>query len=135
MSLRPHCKSTDFYLRPFQNASNQSFSAQPVGRHKLSQIVKDICRKGGLPGFRSNHSLRASSATRMYDACVDEQLICEVTGHRSNAVRSYKRTNQGKKEEISKVIQGIQSDNVNMVNRPKSTNAQQNLSITLNINV
>ena len=44
------------------------------------------------PGFYTNHSLRTTAATWLFDAGVDEQLIMTRTGHRSVAgVRSYKR--------------------------------------------
>ena len=42
----------------------------------------------------------------MFDAEVDGQLICEVKGHRSNAVWSYKRTNAAKKRKLSSLVQG-----------------------------
>jgi len=52
----------------------------------------------GLMTFFTNHSLRTSAATRLYDAGVDEQLIMLQTGHRSTAgVRSYKRTSNALK--------------------------------------
>jgi integrase len=36
-----------------------------------------------LKGRYTNHSLRATTATRLYQAGVEEQLIMERTGHRS----------------------------------------------------
>lgn len=36
-----------------------------------------------IQGFRTVHSLRATTATRLYQAGVDKQLIVERTGHRS----------------------------------------------------
>lgn len=44
---------------------------------KLASMVKRLCEAGGIQGFKTNHSLRATAATRLYDAKVDEQLICE----------------------------------------------------------
>lgn len=79
-------------------------SNQCVGRHKLAQTVADICKEAGLSGYRINHSLRASAVTRMFDAEVDEQLIWEVTAHRSNAVRSYKRTNAAQKRKLISIL-------------------------------
>jgi integrase len=38
-----------------------------------------MCEAIGLPG-RTNHSLRATAATRLYQADMDEQLIAEKTG-------------------------------------------------------
>ncbi len=56
-------------------------------------------------GHFTNHSLRATAATRLYAAGVDEQLITEKTGHRSTAVRTYKRTSDEQQEEVSKILQ------------------------------
>ncbi|CAC5423576.1 unnamed protein product [Mytilus coruscus] len=107
-----HCppfprKADALYLRPLKIPNgNIWYADQPIGRHSLANIVASICQEAGIGGYRTNHSLRASAATRMYDAGVDEQLICEVTGHRSNAIRNYKRTNEKQKRKINSVIQG-----------------------------
>lgn len=51
-----------------------------------------MCSRAGIGGFRTNHSLRATNATRLFSAGADEQLIMERTGHRSlDGVRSYVR--------------------------------------------
>ena len=51
------------------------------------------CSEAGIGGYRTNHSLRATAATRLYQAGVHEQLIIERKGHRSlEGVRSYKHT-------------------------------------------
>ena len=42
----------------------------------------------------------------MYSADLPEQLICEKTGHRSEAVREYKRTSTIQQQEASDVVQG-----------------------------
>ena len=42
----------------------------------------------------------------MFHQNVDEQLICEVSGHCSNAVRRYKKTSDNLHRQISSVIQG-----------------------------
>ena len=45
--------------------------------------------------LRANHSLRASAATRLFEAGVDEQLIIQRTGHSSCAgICSYKRVGE-----------------------------------------
>ena len=77
------------------------FADSPVGINKLQKVVKIICERGGLPGFYTNHSLRATAATRLYHENFDEQLIQEVTGHQSVAVRAYKRTRSGQHKSAS----------------------------------
>ena len=56
---------------------------QPVGVNTLHEVVKSVCIKASMDGFYTNHSLRSSSATRMYHGGIDEQIIQEITGHRS----------------------------------------------------
>ena len=63
------------------------YAKTPIGHHKLSGIVANLCSQAGIGGYRTKNSLRASAATRLYEASVDEQLIAEVTGHHSKAIR------------------------------------------------
>ena len=72
----------------------------------LHEVVKNVCSKAKLPGFYTNHSLHSTSATTMYRDDIDEQIIQEITGHRSLAVRSYKHTSDYQKRVASNVIFG-----------------------------
>ena len=102
----PKC-SNDFYLRPLTVPNgNIWYSCQPRGRHMLGEVFKKLCKLAGFSGRRSNHSCRASTATCMYDSGADEQLICERTGHRSIAVRSYKRTSNDQLKDVSNMLYG-----------------------------
>ena len=108
LSLGPTPRPSAFYLKELKNYSqNQWYSKQVVGEHPSEKVVSQICRTGGLTGYRTNHSLRVTAASRMYQAEVDEQLIKEVTGHRSDAVRNYKRTTESMKRKISKILAGV----------------------------
>ncbi|ESO99621.1 hypothetical protein LOTGIDRAFT_173701 [Lottia gigantea] len=94
----------------------------PVGQNTLAKTVKRLCKAAGLPGitfdmgdiwanqarvsgFYTNHSPRATCATRLFRCGVGEQLIAKTTGHRSNAIRQYKRTDTIQDAIVSKVIQ------------------------------
>ena len=100
-----------FYLQPLRNYTQECwFQDKPVGVNKLQQVVKIICKKGGLPGYFTNHSLRASVATRLYQANFDEQVIQEVTGHRSLAVREYKCTSSAQRQNASNCIATKESE-------------------------
>ena len=60
-----------------------------------------MCNAAGISGFKTNHSLRATAATRLYQSGVDEQLVMERMGHRSiDGIRSYKRTADFQRENI-----------------------------------
>lgn len=107
--LRPtNGKSTAFYLRPKRRYNEDTwFDDAPVGIHTLQNTVGRLCKGAGLDGFYTNHSLRATAATRLFEEGVDEQLISEKTGHRSTAVRSYKRTSNQQQEHISDLVQSV----------------------------
>ena len=81
------------------------FSSVPIGHTTLADTIARLCKCAGIPGYKTNHSLRATAATRLYQAGVDEQLIMEKTGHRSlEGVRSYKRTNMEQQENLSDIL-------------------------------
>lgn len=103
----PSCGKCDaFYLRP-KTAPKGSvwYDSVPVGIHTLQQTVTKMCKEAGFDGYYTNHSLRATAATRLYAAGVDEQLIAEKTGHRSSAIRAYKRTSEEQQQSVSDLIQ------------------------------
>ena len=135
--LPPNTTINAFYRRPLDHIKGDVwFCSSAVGRHKLDTVVADICKQGNLGGYRTNHSLRASAATRMFDAEVDEQLICEVTGHRSAAVRSYKRTNTAKQRKLSAIVQGQGQSAAKSAKKCQSTvqsDAQADVSVTVNV--
>lgn len=67
--------------------------------------MKEVCLEGGVGGRKSNHSLRATGASNMYQAGVPEKLIQERTGHLStDGVRHYKRTTLGQQRAVSQVL-------------------------------
>ena len=48
-------------------------------------------KEAGIQGYKTNHSLRATATTRLYESRVDEQQIMERTGQqRLEGVRSYR---------------------------------------------
>ena len=97
--LPPDRPKNVFYFKPLKNPTTDTwFSARPIGHNTLEHTVARLCSAAGIQGFRTNHSLCATAATRLYQAGVDEQLIMETTGHRSlEGVRSYKRTSEDQK--------------------------------------
>ena len=103
-------KKNAFYLQPLSNPSNDHvwYSTRPIGHDTLDKAVRRMCSLSGIPGFRTNHTLRATAATRLYQAGVDEQLVMEKTGHRSvEGVRSYKRTSEHQQQQISDILSGF----------------------------
>ena len=110
-----------FYLRPADHpTTNCWYSKIPLGHTKLSKTVVRLCASAGIKGHKTNHSLRATTTSRLYHSGVDEQLVMERTGHRSlEGVRSYKRTSDAQREALSDIL-----------NRPKQpkTDSRSTLS-------
>ncbi|CAC5391425.1 unnamed protein product [Mytilus coruscus] len=114
-----HRKVVPKCVRAFENPENRnkcivtvfekykSLCKTPIGHNTLQGTVKRLCTSIGLTGKRTNHSLRASAATRLYNAGIEEQRVAETTGHRSNAVRVYKRTSADQQIEASNILYGL----------------------------
>ena len=54
-------------------------------------MVKTVMAEAGVKGFLTNHSLRATTVSRLSREGEDDKLIRGVTGHRSEALQSYNR--------------------------------------------
>jgi hypothetical protein len=95
-----------FYLTPLRKQKGEIwYSKVPVGHNTLSQTVGRLCKQAGIVGFKTNHSLRVTSATRLFQSGVDEQLIMSHTGHRSvDGVRFYKRISEEQKKTVSGIL-------------------------------
>ena len=89
-----------------------------------------MLKDAGLDGFFTNHSLRRTAATRLFQAGKNVKLIKEVTGHVSNAVEKYEITSDAQRMEVSEIIQGDSKlvENVEKVevNKPKLSENQEN---------
>ena len=85
-----------FYLIPLAKPKADIwFSEVPLGHNPLGVVIQDLMTDAGFKGYYSNHSLRVSLATRLYEAKVDEQLIMSRTGHSStDGVCAYKHTSE-----------------------------------------
>ena len=94
-----------FYLTPLANPkSNCWYKCCPIGHNKLAEVVPKLMKAANIKGYFTNHSLRVTTTTRMYDAQLDEATIMNRTGHRSvDGVRAYKRITN-KMQELSSAI-------------------------------
>ena len=108
MNLLPEgrkCKS--LYLQYCKNFKpNNWFCDAPVGENHMHSFVKDLTTKAWIPGYYTNHSLCATGCTHMYNDDIDKQVIQEISGQRSLAVMSYKRTCNKQCENAAKSIFG-----------------------------
>ena len=112
LGLLPEGKSCGkLYLCPRQKYTPSVwYCDQPYGKNKVSGTVRKLCELAKIEGKFSNQSLRATSASRMYQSDVPEQVIKEITGHKSDCVRVYKRTSSEILQNASKCISGDKCD-------------------------
>jgi hypothetical protein len=103
---RPETTETSFYLTPLKKPrSNAWYTKTPVGHNTLGKTVSRLCKAGGITGYKTNHSLRVTAATRLFQSGVDEQLIMDRTGHRSlDGVRRYKRISDEQRQTTSDIL-------------------------------
>ena len=69
------------------------YSDLPYGKNKICSNVKTICEIVKIEGKFTNHSLRATSASRMFDQCIPEQVIINpiVIGCKKESVTKFWR--------------------------------------------
>lgn len=94
-----------FYRRPLENITNQPrFGITPVGVNKIRQFLPQTAAIAELKGHFTAHSGKVTCATTLFHQNIDEQLIKDRTGHRSDAVRSYKRVSENQEKKVSAVL-------------------------------
>uniref|UniRef100_A0A1X7U6A4 ZMYM2-like/QRICH1 C-terminal domain-containing protein n=1 Tax=Amphimedon queenslandica TaxID=400682 RepID=A0A1X7U6A4_AMPQE len=78
----PEQRKTDlFYLTPIAKPKGTFwFSAIPVGQN-TSKTVSRLRKAAGIEGYKTNYSLRVTTATQLFQAGIDEQVIMNRTGH------------------------------------------------------
>ena len=109
ISLLPPVKTStkrfNFYLHSLEKYTPaQWYGEQVVGRNTLCKTISDICKDAKIDGFRTNHSLRRTGTTRLFQHGVDHKLIKEFTGHTSDAVDAYQVTSKDQHREMSKIL-------------------------------
>ena len=66
------------------------FCSVPMGKHKLDNLLKEMCRKAGLATIYTAHCIRATSVTVLKAAGLENNRVKSVTGHSSDkSIESY----------------------------------------------
>lgn len=73
-----------------------------LGRNSLTNNVKIMT--SAFDGNFTNHSLRRTSTTRLFQAGVPEDVIRHHTGHRSNAIAQYKECSNQQRVSVSATL-------------------------------
>ncbi len=98
-----------FYARPLKSTptdpSKPWFATVPVGRNLLASMLRCMFSEAGITGHKTNHSLRATGASELFEAGVPEKIIQQRTGHRSlDALRIYERTTIQQHQAVSNIL-------------------------------
>ncbi len=103
-----------FYLRPLDKiptAGKLWYCKSRVGVNKLKTFMSEITAESGVTVHYTNHSLRATAVTRMFNKGVPEKLIAEKSGHRSlKALRVYERTSVSQEKSAGTCLQDSDHD-------------------------
>ena len=76
-----------FYVHPLKDVTSDLsapwYSAVPIAKHIVNDKVKTMCSEAGIQRNETNHSLRSTGATEMYQSGIPEKVIQERSGHQS----------------------------------------------------
>jgi len=73
----------------------------PVGINSLNKILPEMCEAAGFKR-KTAHSLRVTCVSSLFNAGMEENLIRERSGHRSNALLQYDKPTEKEKDPRSK---------------------------------
>ena len=88
----------------WQPGSDYWYTNRPVGKNTLAKYIQTMMEEAGIQGHFHNHSTRKSTCTRLFQKGVDPQLIKEQTGHKSDAIMRYKKSNLVMKQKVSDML-------------------------------
>ncbi|CAB3984920.1 Zinc finger MYM-type 3 [Paramuricea clavata] len=94
-----------FYVstrQKYEEDDPECFTSNPVGHNVLEQTVRNLCKKPGIDGNFTNHSLRATTVTHGLEKGVPEKLMMARTGHRDRrSLLTYQRPGVSAKQAVS----------------------------------
>ena len=130
ISLCPqnYMKKSNFYLKSLVKPTpKQWYGCQVVGVNTIAKVVKDMMKVAQIDGFFTNHSLRRTGGTRLFQAGVDRKLVKETTGHSSDSVDAYQITSDAQRASLSRIIAKDPSATVS-VNPDQTENLEEDVA-------
>ena len=101
-------KDSSFYLTPLPftpTGSRPWFFEEKLPLKRLQGLLKKMCCDAKVEGNFTNHSLRATGTTTLFDAGVPEAIIQKRTGHKSlDALRVYERVTPQQESAVSRIL-------------------------------
>ena len=128
-----YTKKPNFYLNTLKLPHpKQWYSREVMGANNVRKVVKELLMSAEIDGYFTNHSLRRTGGSRLFQAGVDRKLVKEFTGHRSDAVDCYQITSDKQRETLSNILSGNIDKNSGKVvpnteeNSPNETKDSEN---------
>lgn len=85
--IPPEARACDIlYLSPKLQVADDDrlwYTSQQGRKNRVSQFMKEVCKETGVQKKYSNHSLRVTEATHLFQSGTPENFIMERSGHRS----------------------------------------------------
>ena len=69
----------------------------------MNSILPNLCEAAGIKR-KTAHCLRVTCVSKLFNTGVEEKLIRERTGHRSNALLAYEKTSEKKVSHVSALL-------------------------------
>ncbi len=89
-----------FYFKPNNDANVFEYYNMVLGIHTLNKILPHLYESAG---FSRKTSHWVTCATRLFQSNVEDKLIRERTGHRSNALLAYEKESHQQNIKVSKI--------------------------------
>ena len=86
-----HPENPHLFSKAKKHYSKEEFwyTKEVIGKNTLASIMKEISKKAGLSQIYTNHCVRASTVTHLYQAGVNTQQICSITKHKNESTLSH----------------------------------------------
>ena len=92
-----------FYYKASNYKAKFGFEKVPVGINTLNKVLPDLCEGAGVKR-KTAHCLRVTCVSSLFYAGVEQKLIRERTGHRSNALLKYEKPSEENKGKVSYLL-------------------------------
>ncbi len=108
-SKRPKdCNNAFFLTVNYRHKSDKVwYSDMPMGPTRIGEIMGRIATRGGLVGHYTNHSVRRTMCTQLYQKGVNPILIAQLSGHKNiNSLSRYTTTSFQQQRDMCGLLQG-----------------------------
>ena len=83
------------------------YSRMAVGEHELARIVPLMAKSAGIPGKKTNHSIRKTMCTNLLHAGVPPTVVAQLSGHKNiQSLMSYSVASNDQQKEMYNILSG-----------------------------